>query len=280
MITPSDIDKAIKIDNRGPLTAKELEQIGMSISALGLVTAGVVYKLPTGDGEVADGDNDFEGRAREIENATSRREFTAPGSLEALSRKSSEPVSLPDIRRRSKRVPGVRGGGEGDDGDESDDERAGKRRRHCGCLSDGPATWAERVGRRGFVAETVALNLLDGMLEKSQVCFKHLKDMGGKLGLRVKTLKTEELRERLQHIQDNRSRIGDLKAANDTVKWFRRRSRPPHPADALGTYKYIPVDPSARFDYDQAALREWIGGINVEGWERDGSVNIDLFGWW
>ena len=47
------------------------------------------------------------------------------------------------------------------------------------------------------MTETVALNLLDGMLEKSQVCFKHLKDMGGKLGLRVKTLKTEELRERL-----------------------------------------------------------------------------------
>ena len=105
-------------------------------------------------------------------------------------------MSLPDIRRRSKRVPGVRGG-EGDDGDESDDERAGKRRRHCGCSSDRPATWAERVGRRGFVTETVALNLLDGMLEKSQVCFKHLKDMGGKLGLRVKTLKTEELQERL-----------------------------------------------------------------------------------
>ena len=49
----------------------------------------------------------------------------APSSLEALSRKSSKPVSLPDIRRRSKRVPGIRGG-EGDNSNKSDDERVGK----------------------------------------------------------------------------------------------------------------------------------------------------------
>ena len=102
-----DINKAIKIDNRGLLTAKELKQIRISISALGLITAGVIYKLPVGDREVTDRDNDFEGQAYEIENATSRYKFTAPSSLEALFRKSSEPVSLPDIRRRSKRVPDI-----------------------------------------------------------------------------------------------------------------------------------------------------------------------------
>ena len=67
----SDIDKAIKINNRGLLTAKELEQIGISIGALGLVIARVVYKLPVGNREVADRDNDFEGQAYEIESTTS-----------------------------------------------------------------------------------------------------------------------------------------------------------------------------------------------------------------
>ena len=68
---PLDLNKAIKINNRGLLTTKELEQIRISISALGLVTAGVIYKLPIGNREVTNRDNDFKGRAYEIENTTS-----------------------------------------------------------------------------------------------------------------------------------------------------------------------------------------------------------------
>ena len=69
--------------------------------------ARVIYKLPIGNREVTNRDNDFKGQAYEIENATSRHKFMAPSSLEALSRKSSKLVSLLDIRRYSKRVPNI-----------------------------------------------------------------------------------------------------------------------------------------------------------------------------
>ena len=71
MIIPLDINKAIKINNRGLLTTKELKQIEISISALGLVITRVIYKLSISNREVTNRDNDFEGQAYEIENATS-----------------------------------------------------------------------------------------------------------------------------------------------------------------------------------------------------------------
>ncbi len=126
----------------------------------------------------------------------------------------------------------------------------------------------------------VALKLLVEIITISHVCFKHLKDMGGKVGLWMKTLIASGLQGRLQYILENRNRVGDLKAADDTIQWFRRKNRPPHPADGLGTYKFVPLNLEATFDYDQAALRKRIGGIYTNNWERDGSVNINLFRWW
>ena len=107
----------------------------------------------------------------------------------------------------------------------------------------------------------VALKLLVKMTTISHVCFKHLKNMGGKVGLRVKTLTASKLQGRLQYILENRNRVGDLKAADDTVQWFRRKNRPPHPADELDTYKFVPLNLEATFDYDQAALRKRISRI-------------------
>ena len=115
-------------------------------------------------------------------------------------------------------------------------------------------------------------------MKMEAVCFKHLRDIGGKIGLRIKKLNATDLRERIQQIQDNRTRIGDMKAANDTVQWFRRKNRPPHPADGLGVYRFAALGVSTTFEYDQAALRERIGGIDIESWVRDSSVNVDLFG--
>lgn len=273
-VMPSDFRKAVGCTDSTPLTLEELEQIGMQIGQFGLLVAGFVSEQ-VGAGARA---GELEGPALEL------RDTGSDSSTPAANGTPTPQEPLWNIRCRARTLPRVVDPEQSSDGDDgADDEMSGppaKKSRGCGCSVDGPATWTEAVSKRAPVTERVALRLLDGMMEKESVCYKHLRDLGGKIGLRVKKLGASELRDRLQRVQDNRTRIGDLKAANDTVLWFRRRNRPAHPSDGLGTYRFAARDMSRPFQYDQAALREKIGGINMEDWVNDGSVNVDLFGWW
>jgi hypothetical protein len=56
-----------------------------------------------------------------------------------------------------------------------------------------------------------------------------------------------------------------------------------HPAralDILGPYKFVHHELPVDMEYDQQALRSWITGLDSAAWDRDGSVNVNLFGWW
>ena len=56
------------------------------------------------------------------------------------------------------------------------------------------------MSRQAEVLEAVALALLEEIVVKERVCFKHLKLIGGKIRLRVKKLKVLVLHYRLSYI--------------------------------------------------------------------------------
>jgi hypothetical protein len=96
----------------------------------------------------------------------------------------------------------------------------------------------------------------------------------------LKKLKWEELEERLRYIHDNRLRIGTLKSDAETYRWFRRMNRPARPSDALGPYKFRHISPTGPYTFDQDLILASIGDGIRGTWERDGTVNVDIFGWW
>jgi hypothetical protein len=167
---------------------------------------------------------------------------------------------------------------------EDEEGRATKRRRAgkagCGCSDDVSNGWKTTVARARSYEMGVNLKLLKTMATFRRVCYPHAKAMGGHMGLRVKHLNAAQLEERLRFINENRLQIGRLKTSSETYTWFRVKSRPARASDALGPYKFLHVEPPTGVIVDQQLVRVWVGGIDTVAWERDGSININLFGWW
>jgi hypothetical protein len=175
--------------------------------------------------------------------------------------------------------------GQGGSGsEEGEEERPAKRKRtdpgSCGCSSDVAKSWKVKVEKIRPYEMRGNLSLLGEMVEFQTVCYPHAKAMGAHMGLRVKQLNASRLKERLSFIYEHRHAIGALKTSKDTYKWFRMANRPARASDALGPYKFVHNELPVDAEYDQQALRSWIAGLDSAAWDRDGSVNVNLFGWW
>lgn len=170
-----------------------------------------------------------------------------------------------------------------DEGYQSDGEPSAKRRRieegGCGCSGDVTKAWKKIVASKKVLGLAADLKLLGFWSEFNHVCFPHTKAMGGHIGLMLQYLKWDQLEGRLRRIHEERLNIGKLKTDPATYHWFRRLNRPARPEDALGPYKFKHA-PAIPFTYDQRALLECFGGDVLAQWERDGTVNVDVFGWW
>jgi hypothetical protein len=121
------------------------------------------------------------------------------------------------------------------------------------------------------------LRLLGRLEEFSEdVCYVHLKALGGHVGLMVKRLGMEDLRERLLYVNEHRLRLGALKSNDDTYRWFRVANRPPRPSDRLGPYRFAPIPTNGIFEFDLVAvLGKITRGFIIGDWLREGSINVD-----
>jgi hypothetical protein len=170
-----------------------------------------------------------------------------------------------------------------EDGPELEDRPVKRRKTKesaCGCSRDVTKGWKTAVTSKRAFEMGLNLKLLKAMVEFRHTCYAHAKAMGGHMGLMVKSLKAEQLQERLQYIHENRLDIGRLKTSKETFLWFRMKNRPPRASDALGPYKFMHTEVPSEFDYDQEQLLASIDGKAMQVWKEEGSVNVDIFAWW
>jgi hypothetical protein len=190
---------------------------------------------------------------------------------------------------------------EGEDG-EADDEgtdegwrpakkrkrEAGTQRRHrCGCADEVPDGFITRCSTKKVINPGKQVQLVKewvGLVDVgNEVCFQHSKSIASVVGMQTRNLNATTVKERLHHyhqaILDNA--VGDLKTAKGTYAWFRMTDRPSRPSDRLGPYKLMPKDVGAfTIDAeDQTRLCTYLG-IDLEEWDRVGSIVVGCFDWW
>jgi hypothetical protein len=264
------------------VSTAELQRHGLRLGVHGFAEEGEVLEVGGAEGEImpGPGDVDFLSPAQEIESmegggdagSNLDGEFTINVEDDAIDEELYDDVN--------KELDGI---GQSS-GDELSAERPAKRRRatpsRCGCSSDVEDGWKAAVVKGRSYDMGTNLKLLRRMHGYRQVCYVHQKAVGGHMGLRVKMLKAEELRGKLQFLFDHQLKIGDIKTARGTFMWFRVKNRPARASDALGPYKFIHTEVSSEIRCDSAAILARIGVPNYNTWLEDGSINMNLFGWW
>jgi hypothetical protein len=211
------------------------------------------------------------------------------------------PISLPqsakakaEVKESGSKSRNLRGGLEDMDDEVEDlpdakaaseyeldiDSTARVEKKHCLCSQDVTAAWKSLATKRAKLGLAADMRLLSRMVEYKTVCYFHLVAIGGHIGLRVKGLNQEQLRERLERVYAQREQLGKLKTDQSTFSWFRMTHRPAHPTDRLGPYKFFPLVENTKFQYDRTAILNSIRPSLLPQWEKDGTVNVDLFSWW
>jgi hypothetical protein len=259
-------------------TRGELRRLGLRIGACGFLEEGECLEI---EGTGGDGAPHFPSPAREMDldqasdgsalanipdpeddfSAETRDEMIDEELLEGVG------VELEELELEGSEPGSPSSGG-------------GVGRSRCGCSSDVTRGWKVAVSKGKSYEMGTNLKLLKAMVGFRRVCYPHSKAMGGHMGLRIKQLSAGDLRQRLEQIHENRLEIGKLKTDKGTFSWFRMKNRPPRASDALGPYKFKHDDYAAGLTYTPQAVLDWVGGVDIEAWHRDGSVNVDLFSWW
>ncbi|KAK8901059.1 hypothetical protein QC760_010515 [Botrytis cinerea] len=152
------------------------------------------------------------------------------------------------------------------------------------CSVDVSSAWIASMKPRKIHDPAKAPRLLKQWIQFKSVCFNHSKSMGGHIGLCVKPLNHSALQKRLRYISDHIERIGELKTNEDTYQWFRSKTALRDQRMAMARIILHTPLPS-EFDFNQSEILDWInrdfnGGFDKLQWERDGSVNVNLFSWW
>ena len=166
-----------------------------------------------------------------------------------------------------------------DEPDSDSDDRGDERGSQCACSSEVTKSLKTRIMSRRKTALSEDFAVLGRALGARSLCFRHLHGLGSLMGLRIRDLTHDKLRGRLELILSDREDIGRLKTSAATYTWFRRGSRPPRSADSLGPYAYLSSAAKDELEVDvDAVLRRFRPGIR-ETFDRDGSVNVEVFGW-
>jgi hypothetical protein len=294
VVQAADFTEAKSLGMFTKVTAAEQRKFGLRVNRLGFLEEGSPDEI-----EEADSARHFTSPAREMEGGYTAVPGT-PGDfrlddfglddfrLETQDDRIDEGLldevnkELQDLEEQHVEVHSS--GTEAEGGGEEIEGRPTKRRQtsrsSCGCSADVSSGWKTSVARAKPYEMGTNLRLLKAMRGFQRVCYPHAKAMGGHMGLRVKQLNAKQLDERLHFIHENRLEIGRLKTDRGTFSWFRVKNRPARASDALGPYKFSHQELPAGVVYDQQLVREWVGGIDSAAWERDGSINLNLFGWW
>lgn len=187
-------------------------------------------------------------------------------------------------------------------GDDSDDDlnpdapkaKRGKKairgkigKRPCSCDTVISASFLQHCKQQNNkltdAAQVALIKMWRTNRKKGEICFAHTAWLAAHLGFRVKGHNTSGLEDLLERYHDHvlHGTLGDFKTNNDTYQLFRRLSRPPHPDDGLGPYKFrhAPLPDVVFSEEQQKQLRTELG-IDSEAWERDGSLIQDGMLWW
>jgi hypothetical protein len=192
--------------------------------------------------------------------------------------------------------------GEEEDGDgEADEEdtdecrpakkrkrEAGTQKRHrCDCADEVPDGFIKRCSTKKVVDPGKQVQLVKEWVAQvdggNEVCFQHSKSIASVIGMQTRNLNATAVKERLgryhQAILNNA--IGDLKTAKGTYAWFKMTDWPSRPSDRFGPYKRMLKDVGAFTigTEDQTRLCTYLG-IDVEEWDRVGSIVVGCFDWW
>ncbi|RMZ78754.1 hypothetical protein DV736_g6690, partial [Chaetothyriales sp. CBS 134916] len=202
--------------------------------------------------------------------------------------------------KRAWRWPTLRSG---DDSAEGMKTRSRKKQKtahvgpevlECGCHKGFPESLLKPL-KKGFLFPerelVIAIKKWQNQVfaQGYALCYKHTRLMVGALGMRNKSgrhdyLGHDELTDRLctfyRHAIDKG--IGEMKTDTVTFQMFKKKCRPAHSWDSLGPYAYSPEE-DAFFtvtfsEEDQKNLQVWLG-VDMEAWEKDGSVNVGIFNW-
>jgi hypothetical protein len=164
----------------------------------------------------------------------------------------------------------------------------------CGC-SDIPQAMREAMRPGGRLTEVQVLSIVNqyGKLQdradnRAQACYRHLRSLCGKLGMRT-NIPMDTLAKRLRVVYENVHRVECVKMDNECYVWFRRNSRSVRSEDALGIYQFVSdvFRPRIARERTEAALRNlWLlSGVKspeplIKKWKTAGTIVVpDLFAW-
>ncbi|KAK2795510.1 hypothetical protein FQN52_005277 [Onygenales sp. PD_12] len=162
-------------------------------------------------------------------------------------------------------------------------------RRNCRCSVQVPPPAKVLLRNAKKISENHLLSLLGALATTSPVegtiCYHHMVNLGGKIGLLTRHLNKHSLAERIDSVIANRMALDDFRSADRTYHYFRKDRRPVRPEDSLQIYrmKYIPPPPVTSDNWLLTLKNLRLPGIDVdaacEAWELDGSINLPLFDW-
>jgi hypothetical protein len=106
------------------------------------------------------------------------------------------------------------------------------------------------------------------------MCWNHVREFCGGLGLKTKTGGREQLARKLEAVRENRFSLGNFMASAEHKGWFKQSHRGVSEEDALGSLKYWPAAPP-QWDYDQDQVLLRFGGREVlKQWKKDGTTVV------
>jgi hypothetical protein len=93
-------------------------------------------------------------------------------------------------------------------------------------------------------------------------------------------MKEKDLRSRLDFLLRRADNTGEVKAAQETYRWFRLANRPLRGSDMLGPYRFCASKLASNVPMTDAILNGIDPGLR-ERWSEMGSIMIEgLFCWW
>jgi hypothetical protein len=161
-----------------------------------------------------------------------------------------------------------------------------KRRTNCKCSASVPMGFYDKVNKVQPNDAAIQVKLVKqwASMKEGSVCFSHLKQLGGAVGLQTKIISEKTLSARLSFMRMAAdSGVLDQVKRTELHDWFRMSHRPELEADMLGPYRYRHDGKIGDLVFDEAAqsrLREAIfTRAQIEEWEETGNVRVDIFSW-
>ena len=169
--------------------------------------------------------------------------------------------------------------------------KAGNAKSKCQCsqqlltLANTPQRTRGRLRRAQTPRDRFILckAIVDAYTRQESVCNPHIRHFAQLSKLTTRKVSSSDLANRIQQIGRSTDDGWGLMTGDGTYKWFDAASRPTHPTELRGVYKYDPL-PIAQFALDRKQLAEQFElryEVDVYATFLDqATINLPLFSWW